>query len=374
MEQKEEKGMLNKINLFPIICPECQKKCLLEMKDFKINLSDCPNGHSTKNLLLDKFISIQKKDIKEIGCDVCQENVQENQCYICNTCDVDLCSKCRLEHNKFHKIINYEDKIYICKKHDRTFDSFCKKCKENICSSCYPKHIDHKSEIIYLGLILQTKDDLKNKSINNTNIINNFKNGIEDIISKLNKIIEYTDILINLEENFINNFNDQNYNYEILSNLNQLTSDKIFNSFEKINTDKNIIHKFKNIMMIYEKMTNIDLNIEKYYYNIKKSNHCLSINSNLSGIKPDDLLNYSSFDSDKSISFKISKDKIIKMFYKEENKNKESDKNNSKNKNFFYENKSNNSQMMLDKYNSDLIFTSPSNFSSFYNNSNFSDE
>ena len=106
MEQKEEKGMLNKINLFPIICPECQKKCLLEMKDFKINLSDCPNGHSTKNLLLDKFISIQKKDIKEIGCDVCQENVQENQCYICNTCDVDLCSKCRLEHNKFHKIIN----------------------------------------------------------------------------------------------------------------------------------------------------------------------------------------------------------------------------------------------------------------------------
>ena len=222
-------------------------------------------------------------------------------------------------------------------------------------------------------MILQTKDDLKNKSINHTNIINNFKNGIEDIISKLNKIIEYTNILINLEENFINNFNDQNYNYEILSNLNQLTSDKIFNSFEKINTDKNIIHKFKNIMMIYEKMTNIDLNIEKYYYNIKKSNHCLSINSNLSGIKPDDLLNYSSFDSDKSISFKISKDKIIKMFYKEENKNKESDKNNSKNKNFFYENKSNNSQMMLDKYNSDL-FTSPNNFSSFYNNSNFSDE
>ena len=222
--------------------------------------------------------------------------------------------------------------------------------------------------------MLQTKDDLKNKSINHTNIINNFKNGIEDIISKLNKIIEYTDILINLEENFINNFNDQNYNYEILSNLNQLTSDKIFNSFEKINTDKNIIHKFKNIMMIYEKMTNIDLNIEKYYYNIKKSNHCLSINSNLSGIKPDDLLNYSSFDNDKSISFKISKDKIIKMFYKEENKNKESDKNNSKNKNFFYENKSNNSQMMLDKYNSDLIFTSPNNFSSFYYNSNFSDE
>ena len=126
--------------------------------------------------------------------------------------------------------------------------------------------------------------------------------------------------------------------------------------------------------MIYEKMTNIDLNIEKYYYNIKKLNHFLLINSNLSGIKPDDLLNYSSFDSDKSISFKISKDKIIKMFYKEENKNKESDKNNSKNKNFFYENKNNNSQMMLDNYNSDLIFISPNNFSSFYNNSNFSDE
>ena len=33
----------------------------------------------------------------------------------------------------------------------------------------------------------------------------------------------------------------------------------------------------------------------------------------------------------------------------------------------------NNSQKMLDKYNSDL-FTSPNNFSSFYNNSNFSDE
>jgi hypothetical protein len=359
MEQKEEKGMLNKINLFPIICPECQKKCLLEMKDFKINLSDCPNGHSTKNLLLDKFISIQKKDIKEIGCDVCQENVQENQCYICNTCDVDLCSKCRLEHNKFHKIINYEDKIYICKKHDRTFDSFCKKCKENICSSCYPKHIDHKSEIIYLGLILQTKDDLKNKSINHTNIINNFKNGIEDIISKLNKIIEYTDILINLEENFINNFNDQNYNYEILSNLNQLTSDKIFNSFEKINTDKNIIHKFKNIMMIYEKMTNINLDIEKYYYIIKNSNHGLSINSNISEIKQNNLSNYLTSHSDNSFSFKNNKDKIIKMLYKRKDKIKESEKNNLNTKKYLYESKVNNSQTMFEEYSSDLIFSCP---------------
>ena len=237
----EKKEILNIFNLHQIICPKCDENCLLELRDFKINLFDCSSGHSTKNLLLEEFVNNQKKDIKEIECDACKENSKENQTYICNFCDDYLCSKCKSEHDKSHKIINYEDKAYICQEHDRAFDSFCKKCKINICSSCYPKHIAHKKEIIYLGLMLQTKEDLKIKSMNHSSIINNFKKQIQDLISKLNKILTCTDILINLEENLINNFNAQNYNYEILSNLNQITNDEIYNSFEKINNDKNII-------------------------------------------------------------------------------------------------------------------------------------
>jgi len=349
MEQKENKF------IFPnIICQKCDGDCLLELIDFKINLFDCSSRHLTKNLLLEEFVNSQKKDIKEIKCDACKENSKENQSYICNSCDEDLCSKCKSEHNKSHKIINYEEKNYICNTHDRNFDSFCKKCKENICSSCYPNHADHKNEIIYLGLMLQTKEDLKNKSMNHAIIINNFKKQIQDIISKLNKILTCTDILINLEENFINNFNDQNYNYEILSNINQITDDKIYNSFEIINTDKNIIHKFKNIMMIYEKMTNTNLDIEKNYYNIKKSNHGVSINSNISEIKTNNLSNYFSFDSDKSFSFQNSKDKLMKMLYQKKDQNKVSDKNNSKTNYSLYESIPNNSQVMFEEFSDNL--------------------
>ena len=38
-----------------IICPECKESILIEIKDYKINLSKCKNGHEIKNILLKDY-------------------------------------------------------------------------------------------------------------------------------------------------------------------------------------------------------------------------------------------------------------------------------------------------------------------------------
>ena len=46
-----------------IICPECKENILLKIKDYKINLYDCKNGHSLNNILLNKYEKTQNIDI-----------------------------------------------------------------------------------------------------------------------------------------------------------------------------------------------------------------------------------------------------------------------------------------------------------------------
>ena len=40
-----------------------------------------------------------------------------NEFYICKTCNKNICPLCKSNHDKNHKIINYDDKDYICEKH-----------------------------------------------------------------------------------------------------------------------------------------------------------------------------------------------------------------------------------------------------------------
>ena len=66
-----------------------------------------------------------------------------NEFYICNTCNMKLCPLCKVKHNKNHDIINYDDKNYLCKKHNDMFIKYCKACKENICILCENAHNGH---------------------------------------------------------------------------------------------------------------------------------------------------------------------------------------------------------------------------------------
>ena len=43
-----------------IICPECKDNILINIKNFKINLSGCKNNHNINNILLNKYEESQK--------------------------------------------------------------------------------------------------------------------------------------------------------------------------------------------------------------------------------------------------------------------------------------------------------------------------
>ena len=52
-----------------IICPTCKENIKMDIKDFKINLYECKNGHKIENILLNEFEETQKIELDKIICD-----------------------------------------------------------------------------------------------------------------------------------------------------------------------------------------------------------------------------------------------------------------------------------------------------------------
>ena len=94
----------------------------------------------------------------------------------CNICEKNLCPLCKDKHDKNHIIIDYEDKNYICRKHNYSYTLYCKSCKKNICIYCEVSHKNH--EIISFGKIMVTKKILKKKSEDFLKITNKFINDM----------------------------------------------------------------------------------------------------------------------------------------------------------------------------------------------------
>jgi len=115
-----------------IICPKCKEVCKIEIKDYRIKLYDCKNGHVNENLKLDEFINSQNIDISKIICDICKnKNKAEtfhNEFYKCFECNMNLCPLCKSVHDDAHSVINYDNKNYICNKHEENFMKYCEDC------------------------------------------------------------------------------------------------------------------------------------------------------------------------------------------------------------------------------------------------------
>jgi len=202
-----------------IICPKCKENILINIKNYKINLYDCKNGHKIENIPLNEYENMQKIDFSKIICDGCykfnRNNIYNEEFYICNECQFNLCPLCKLKHHKNHNIIKYNDKNSLCKKHSERYIKYCKDCKENICFLCTYENNGHNGHnIIELGSIIPNKDKIIKEMKYFREIINNFKNNIEKIHNILNTILNNIEIYYKISNNIINNYDNKNRNYQ----------------------------------------------------------------------------------------------------------------------------------------------------------------
>jgi len=101
-----------------VICPTCKESAILEEKDYKLIIYGCQNDHITNNILINEFNNLQEIDFSKIICQKCLQsyiyNYNNDEFYQCNTCKINLCPSCKSTHDNNHKIINYNDKEFIC--------------------------------------------------------------------------------------------------------------------------------------------------------------------------------------------------------------------------------------------------------------------
>ena len=155
----------NLIKSNEIICPDCYENLLLNIKDYKINLYNCKNNHKFNNILLTEFDGYLNLDISKIICHICKSNrsdLNNNEFLTCLNCQINLCPKCKINHDKKHKIVNYDIKNYLCKEHNLHYIKYCNQCKSNICMKCEKNHKNHNN-IIYLGDMLINEEDISNE-------------------------------------------------------------------------------------------------------------------------------------------------------------------------------------------------------------------
>jgi len=218
-------------------------------------------------------------DISDIKCKIC--NNISNEFFLCNTCNNIFCPLCKPYHEKNEKnhiIINYEDRNYICKKHNNYYIKYCSICKKDICFNCQNEHIGHCT--IDYSNILTDKNELKNKINELKKTIDLYKyktNIIKEIFDRMTEVLKlYYQINIDI----VNNYNTKKINYYILQNINNL----------KINTE-NVINELNQVFNYLGEIINYKGSVSDNYiyhydinsiYNYSKNNF---YNSKINGEK-----------------------------------------------------------------------------------------
>ena len=267
-----------------IICPTCNEHARFEINNYKIKIYNCKNGHVIDNILLTDFEKTQLIDESKIVCDNCKIKNKfdsyNKEMYICNICKMNLCPLCKQKHDKKHKIIKYEDKYYICDKHNKEYYSYCHSCKQDLCVLCSKNHEFHP--IIPYNKAIPENIDFDILKCDIDLIFNSFKTKIMMIIDRLNNLIKNYEIYFNMIKNNLDNYDVNCLNYNICDNINYIANSlqgKVLNN--KLNNDLMSLLKEKNYNNFIPKILNIYNEVNKneidLIYNITKDHDIIKI-------------------------------------------------------------------------------------------------
>ena len=212
-----------------LICPECGELSNVMIENYKIYFDECKNGHKIDNIFLKEFEKTQEIGLSNIICEQCKinnkANTFNNEFYKCYSCKINLCPSCKLNHDKNHKIINFEKNYYLCDIHNENFNSYCQDCKINLCNSCAKIHNLADFNIINPGIPLNhsiinygkipKKDDLKNKIKEIREKIDKMENDTKEIFEKLNKAMDNIELYFKIINNIINNYDEKKFIFKI---------------------------------------------------------------------------------------------------------------------------------------------------------------
>ena len=239
-----------------IICPQCQEKAFLTIKNFKLSITGCTKGHETKGLELKEFEKTQLIDQSKIFCDNChalKSGTNENKFFFCNHCKKKLCPNCKDNHDNSHLnlIKEYEENQFICKTHFEEFTYYCNDCKKDLCSSCQKDHQNHN--ITTYESIIPDFNAIKENELKDTKEkIYQLKTIVNGMVYQLNNLNKNLDTYFEIYDNIISSYDIKKRNYFILQNINNM---KKFNSNFLVNItemlkDNNPKSLFTNIVSL----------------------------------------------------------------------------------------------------------------------------
>ena len=237
-----------------IICPQCIEPCQIKFENCKITLFDCINNH-IKQLKIKEFFKSQKINISNIICGICniknKGNCPNNEFYKCLICNTNICLICKQNHqrNHHHRIINYNEKNYLCNIDNEPFIKYCSECKKNLCKNCNDMH---ENNHILFNKNMPNINEIKNNLNDMWKEIEIFNQNINDIINKLKDLTNIMKIYYDINNNILNNYQNKNVNYQILENINQIKNNEIYLKLNKINKMTKIKDKISSIIDLYE--------------------------------------------------------------------------------------------------------------------------
>ena len=217
-----------------ITCPKCGNFCIIKFDGFRINLKDCEKKHLLTDLSLEEYNLYSSKS-----------------------------NKIPLNNNPF-----------LCFLHQGKYCSFCKTCKQNLCTDCEEEHIKLNHTIKQFHNILRSdmKEYIKEKNTKMVSLregINSLKKDINDIIGKLENIKKNLDIYYKINENILNGYVSQKYNYYILKNIYKNDFEHAIKEIQEIIEENNSLKKCEKLFNLFEDIN--DIHQIKIKYNINNS-------------------------------------------------------------------------------------------------------